>query len=93
MTDESDRVSSLTKDGNGVLQDVNSSRHGITTIPETGRGKSASSVSAGKRSESCPLGVSDASSPVAIASLSTRRAVRSGKPVMRGAFPFRIRRE
>ena len=38
MTDESDRVSSLTKDGNGVLQDVNSSRHGITTIPETDAG-------------------------------------------------------
>ena len=37
------------------------------------RGKRASSVSAGNRSESLPLGVSDPSRPRAVVSLSTRR--------------------
>ena len=50
------------------------------------RGKSASSVSAGNRSESLPFGVSDPGQARAIVSLSTRRAVRSGKPVIRRGF-------
>src|SRR6185437_11355100 len=50
-------------------------------------GNSASSVSTGKRSVTAPFGVSELSRPTEVSSLRTRRAVRSGKPVMRPTSP------
>jgi hypothetical protein len=44
----------------------------------------------GKRSDTAPLGVAEARYPAAIVSLSTRRAERSGSPVMREASPRSI---
>jgi hypothetical protein len=46
------------------------------------RGNRTSSDSDGKRRETCPFGVVEASRPSVTTSFSTRRAVRSGRPVM-----------
>ena len=54
----------------------------LIQVSGNSRGNSTSRASAGKRRDTAVLGVSESSSPAAMTSARTRRAVRSGRPVM-----------